>query len=832
MKWWFLAVAASLLAQVSAAQQLSTPFSIDDPMPGPASGAQRSPTVTWTGSAFLVVWADDRDGRSSDLWFRTFDRQGQPLNSFSAPLLRAAGRQDSPSASTGSEVLVAWLDDTICASEVMAQRFTVTGQPDGALLRLSTGACTAERPSIAWDSVSSQWLVVWGSHGAGREVHGAIVAADGTIAVSNFVIAAGPNSATNPSVVSPSLGPERFVVTWSDDHLDAGQANLFAASVSASGLVGTASQVHPSAAVQRASCSAPLGTNSDVLISWVEGTDVLAQVVSSAGVPQGSSAVVTSGPLTEVYCASGPAGSVLVASTDTRAAGPGVFLRAFDADGGVSPEFAAAPRVSYFGRDLPRLAVTGDDALLVARGPWGYVTGDDIVGRALSLGAGLSADAGVFLVANSSSHSSRVRAASDGTRYLAVWRDDGESSAGSDSLGQLIEAGTGRGLIDGGLRFSTNSANLVSYPTVAGSSAGFFVSRGDEGSAGQLMGARVSSQGVISSSGLLSDLSSYVNTHQASWLVDGWATTFLKSGTLRVQRTSPSGAVVLPETTLVSTGGAPEQLDSASLDDVMLSVFLARDAGLDVWGARFRADAGLLDPSGFAITNLAGDEIDPAVGAGRSLFLVAWSKGGDVFATRVTRQGLLLDSPPLRLGGATGIEILPAVGWTGLNFLVAFQREGDVVAVRVSESGAVLDAMPIVIADTAELDRSPGVATGPAGEALVTWESFSESLGDFHGLGRFVIDPLIDAGVDAGETDAGVSDAGQSESDAGQSDAGRSESDAGQPDAGPSESDAGQSDAGPDAARLELKVGCGCTSGTELFFVLALLLARRAKSSH
>ncbi|MDP2276454.1 MAG: hypothetical protein Q8N23_04305 [Archangium sp.] len=831
-----LVVAVLLVARVSLAQQLGTPLVLNEPELGPAGGNQRSPSVTWTGSSFFVVWSDDRDARTIDLWFRTFDAKGQPLDPRAAPLLRAPRQQASPSAmSGGGSVLVAWLDDTVCASEVMAQRFTPTGQSAGAVLRLSTGACMGERPSIAWDAGSSQWLVVWGSHGAGREVHGAIIAADGTLAVSDFVIATGPNNATSPMVLTSPMGGAPFLVTWSDDRLLAGTPAVFAAPVLAAGVVGVASQVRVSAVAQRSACGASFGPGA--LIIWLEGNEVRAQMVTNTGTPSGNAMVVTTGPLSEVSCASGAGGSVLVASTDSRGTGPGVYLRAVEADGGVSAELDAAPRVGYFSRDAPRLAVTGTDALLVARGPWGFTTDDDVVGRAVSLSSGLTVDAGLLLLGNGGTHVSKVSAAFDGTNYLSVWRSEAQGTAGGDSFGQLIAAGTGQRLLDGGVRISTNSANLVSYPTVGGADAGFFVSWGDEGSSGLLVGKRVSSQGVASAQLRLSDVSSYVNTSNSRWFLDGWATTFLKNNTLRVRRTSPAGALVQAETVLVPTGGAVEQLDSDALGDVMLSVFLARDAGLDVWGARIEADAGLLDPLGFAITNLPGDELDPAVAAGRTFFLVAWSRGGDVFATRVTKEGVLLDVPPLLVGGGPAIDLAPAVGWTGRNFVVAWQRDGDVVAARVGEDGELRDATAIVIAATAEVDRAPRVARGPLGEALITWEAFDESRGSFEALGRFItetVDP------DAGTSDAGIADAGQSDAgsaDAGMTDAGVVDAgvtDAGEGDAGP-RMDPGVVDSGtPDSGMEALPhrsygVGCGCAGIGELGVVLAMLLVRRRR---
>ena len=79
---------------------------------------------------------------------RTFDAKGQPLNATAAPLARAPRQQASPAAMSGGDsVLVAWLDDTVCASEVMAQRFTETGQSAGAVLRLSNG-CVHGRAAV------------------------------------------------------------------------------------------------------------------------------------------------------------------------------------------------------------------------------------------------------------------------------------------------------------------------------------------------------------------------------------------------------------------------------------------------------------------------------------------------------------------------------------------------------------------------------------------------------------------------------------------------------------------------------------------------------------
>lgn len=809
-----LLLTIALLPHSSPAQKLSAPFVLEDPIVGAAGDYQGLPAVAWTGAEFFVVWDDRRDGRTRDLWFRRFDDQGAGLTPLSLPLVRGASDQQSPVAASGNgAVLVAWLDNTTCSSEVKARRFSPSGQPLGLELSLSTGACTTERPSIAWDSASARWLVAWGAHGAGREVHGALVAADGTIAVPDFAIASAANSAVTPWVLEPASGASEFLVTWSDDRLSAGVFNVFATTVSSGGAVGAPSQVSPGATSQSGSCAAPSGGASDVLITWREGSTMRGQRTTRAGVPSTGAFSLPIASLSPegVPCAPGPLGSVLLATTQIAGIHKGVYLRVVDAALVVSPEFGALPVSGDFDRSQPWLAMTGTQAFVVAQGYWGYVNGSDIIGLPVSLSGGLSSDAGISLLSTASNNLSKTRAAFDGTNYLTVWSDQGRSRAGSDTSGQLIDPGTGRWLLDGGLALSRSSTMSSSHPSVGGWDGGFFVSWGGFNNIEQLVGRSVSSQAVVGPQLLLSDTSLYVEPNSTRWLVDGWATVSLvRSGVeveVHLRRTAVTGAVVLPEMTLVPIGSMNSQLDSASLGEVLLTVFLSPDAGLDVRGARYDADAGLLDPGGFDIARQPGDEVDPAVGAGPTLFLVAWSHGGDVLASRVSKQGVLLDIPPLAVGVGPGADLAPAVGWTGSSFLVAWQRDEDVVGAHVSESGALLDATPIILAATAEIDRRPSVSTGPPGQALVTWEAFDESLGAFRGFGRLVT-----------EGSAGVPDAGGS--DAGGSDAGGS--------------DAGGSDAGTEGPR-RLGVGCSCAQASALgpwvLFALVVRYRNRRRAS-
>lgn len=824
MKWVVLSL--GLLATPALAQVLGTSFFLDDAILGPAGGAQTFPDVAWTGSGFFSVFADTRDGRRADLWFREFDAQGTPVGLVARPLLRAAAAQTQPAlAASPTELLVAWLDDATCASEVKAQRFSFQGVPQGPALGLSTGACTSERPTVAFDPTSGTWLVAWGAHGAGREVHGAIVDTTG-VRVSDFVIASGPGDARAPWATASSSGG--FLLAWRDDRQTLGTSNIYVTSVSSTGAVTAPVQTAASGVTQLAPCLAAGGPG-PALVAWVEGSTVRAQPVSLVGTPLGPPLDVATGPINDVACAHGPAGEVIIAVTDARATSRGVYLRTLATDAGVSAEFPAAPGSGYQSRQQPRLGVGNGLALLLLGGEWDYVTEGEVMGRALQLEPDRTVDAGALVVVGTGTvRHRRASAAFDGARYLAVWREDGRNSAGSDAFAVFVEPGSSRVEPDAGLRLTTSSANLASYPSVAASpTGGFFVSSGDETSGGLLRGRTVSRAGVVGAPIRLNDVTNFVDIHATAWFDDTWATASVRSDLVRLRRTTPAGATALGETPLQGTDGAPAAVEVASLGRTLLAVYPVRDAGLDVRGFRYESDAGLLDPVGLLIAGGAGDQHEPTVSAGRSLFLAAWTADGGVFATRVDLRGTVLDVPPLSLGATTGAAT-PAVGWTGRSFLVAWAQGEDLWAARVAEDGQRLDATPMIIASNLEVERAPRVTGGPSPEALLTWEVFDETLGGFRIAGRFFTEPdLIDAGTpDAGELDAGMPDAG--DLDAGTPDGGID--DAGVPDAGQESGDGGlEVDGGaPPRGPKHYLVGCSQSGGELILVLVAAWLRKRA----
>lgn len=139
---------------------------------------------------------------------------------------------------------------------------------------------------------------------------------------------------------------------------------------------------------------------------------------------------------------------------------------------------------------------------------------------------------------------------------------------------------------------------------------------------GQVAGASISALGVVGPRLLLSDSSSYVNSHVSRWWGQSWATVFLKNGAVQGRRTLATGAPLQAETPIATSAiGATTQLDAAPLGDALLSVFTTSAGGLDVWGALQLDDGGV---STFPITSAAGADVDPAINAGTTVVGERW----------------------------------------------------------------------------------------------------------------------------------------------------------------------------------------------------------------
>ena len=114
-------------------------------------------------------------------------------------------------------------------------------------------------------------------------------------------------------------------------------------------------------------------------------------------------------------------------------------------------------------------------------------------------------------------------------------------------------------------------------------------------------------------------------------------------------------------------------------------------SGSDIFGARLSSGGAVLEPNGFPICSLAGDQFEPSVAASGGDYLVVWQdtrtvpapaplrdQQARIFGTRVTRDGGLLDGPGLMMNSRLlDPDVLAVVGGDAGEFLIVGEGVSD-----------------------------------------------------------------------------------------------------------------------------------------------------------
>jgi hypothetical protein len=210
------------VSRAAVTMNMSSPI---DLRTGSAIGVYR-PAAAFSGSEYLVVWTDGRNG-NDDIYAGRVSTSGAGLdpNGFAV----AAGSthiEAQPSVAWGQgSWLVAWNDDRAGASN-----FDIWGtiiSPQGVVqaeFPISLASSQQLRPLIA--SNDSEWLVVWDDQRSGRRaVWGARVSYSGVVLdPSGIQIAADVNWDKQLPAVAASSG--KFFVAWTDIHDVSGTTSI------------------------------------------------------------------------------------------------------------------------------------------------------------------------------------------------------------------------------------------------------------------------------------------------------------------------------------------------------------------------------------------------------------------------------------------------------------------------------------------------------------------------------------------------------------------------------------------------------------------------------
>ncbi len=189
-----------------------------------ASRPQQNPQIAWNGTYHFVVWQDCRERLSFPrIYGRRLTATGDTSGLGAA--IRISSEDDMcvhsfprvVGNSTNSEFFVVWNDNVsgtngIGEGRIRGQRVSADGSLVGDPITI---AADAANPDVAWDHVNNRYLVVYRKVVANNrwDIWGRIVNADGTFYTNEFVINDADEDQTQPRVVFDSESG-RYAVLW------------------------------------------------------------------------------------------------------------------------------------------------------------------------------------------------------------------------------------------------------------------------------------------------------------------------------------------------------------------------------------------------------------------------------------------------------------------------------------------------------------------------------------------------------------------------------------------------------------------------------------------
>jgi hypothetical protein len=254
---------------------------------------QTLPSVTFDGSQFLVVWADDRNAGKA-LFGTRVSADGTVRDP--AGFLVASEYSDissQPVASNGTESLVVY-SWSAAGYFTYAVRVSQAGATLGAPVRLSTSSSTARNASVAW--TGSEYLAVWQDSrppAQGWELYGTRVSATGVpVDTVNLPIALALADQTEPRL---SCHAGACLVLWQDARNGSASPALYATRVRADGTVSDASGVRLVPSANSQTEPAVTFNGAAYLAAWHERSASGTSEVRAVRVDEGG-AVLAPGP--------------------------------------------------------------------------------------------------------------------------------------------------------------------------------------------------------------------------------------------------------------------------------------------------------------------------------------------------------------------------------------------------------------------------------------------------------------------------------------------------------------------------------------------------------
>jgi hypothetical protein len=468
-----------------------------------ATNDQHYPSVAFDGTNYLVVWQDERIS-SYDIYGARVNQSGNVLDPNGIHISTGINNERSPSvAFDGTNYLVVWTDfPSSFSDDIYGSRVSPTGVVlDTAGIPISTAVNDQQYPSVGFDGTN--YLVIWADERNGSsDIYGTRASQSGTVLEPNGVlITALANEQRRPSV---AFDGSNYFVVWEDWRSGYAKSDIYGARVSQSGSmldpdsipisIAANGQWNPSVAFD--------GTN--YLVVWEDarnGCDIYGARVSQFGVviDTGGFAISTATSVQKYASVSFDGTNYLVVWEDWRSGRPhpADIYGARVSQAGIVLDPNGIPistiEVGY-GQFKPSVTF-GETNYIVVWSDFRSSTDGDIYGARLTM-SGLILDSNGIAISTATNYQKYASVSFDGTNFLVVWEDmrNGEYP---DIYGARVSQG-GVVLDTTGIVIST-AYLLQEYPSVAFDGTNYFVVWEDyrSGTSIDIYGVKVNQMGTV-----------------------------------------------------------------------------------------------------------------------------------------------------------------------------------------------------------------------------------------------------------------------------------------------------------------------------------------------
>ncbi|MEO0100477.1 MAG: T9SS type A sorting domain-containing protein [candidate division WOR-3 bacterium] len=389
---------------------------------GSAPYEQRSPSVAFDGTNYLVVWEDERSGYS-DIYGARVSQAGIVLDINGIPISTAVNWQMYPSvAFDGTNYLVVWQDYRSGNSDIYGARVSQAGvvlDPTGILI--STAAYDQHSPSIAFDGTN--YLVVWQDYRSGSsDIYGARVSQTGSVLDPNGIaISTAEDDQEAPSIVFDGTN---YLVVWEDGR--SGPSDIYGARVSQAGVVLDPNGIPISIAIERQRYPSIAFDGTNYLVVWQDRRlgdwHIYGARVSQAGIVLDTNGIpISIAPERQRYPSVAFDGTnYLVVWEDRRSGNFDIYGARVSQAGALLDTNGIAISTAATSQMYPSIAFDGTNYLVVWRD---YHSGEyDIYGARVSQ-AGIVLDTNGIPISTAAGDQRYPSVAFDGTNYLVVWQD-------------------------------------------------------------------------------------------------------------------------------------------------------------------------------------------------------------------------------------------------------------------------------------------------------------------------------------------------------------------------------------------------------------------------